>query len=151
METPDQIAISRAKTEFRDAYNEGNVERLMAVFADEVKNWSEGDASFYGTEGRRSIELQASQLFARYQVDLFVIIIDIVVHGDFAYDYGWHKFTLTDKRCGEITHIKYRYHEHWAKQADGEWKLSYLITNKEHPPRMLTPDMPVSSHAVIAH
>jgi ketosteroid isomerase-like protein len=140
MESADQIAISRAKTEFRDAYRDGDIERLMRVFADEVMNWSEEDASFYCTEGRRSFELQARKLFARHHVDLFIIVIDIVVREDFAYDYGWHKFTLTDKATGEITRIKYRYHEHWKRGPDGEWRISYLITNKEHAPRMLEED-----------
>jgi ketosteroid isomerase-like protein len=132
----DQHQISVAKTEYREAYNTGNVERLLSVFAPAFTDCSDGEPSFYGEEARRALQLRTEELFRRYSVDLFVIIIDIVVKGDFAYDRGWHKVQLTDKTTGERTETKYRYFETWTKERDG-WKVAYIITNKEQPPRML--------------
>ena len=65
-----------------------------------------------------------------------VIMIDIVVKGDFAYDRGWHRVRLTDKNTGTVTDTKDRYFETWKKE-NGAWKIAYIITNKELPPRML--------------
>jgi ketosteroid isomerase-like protein len=132
----DQHKISVAKTEYREAYNTGNVERLLSVFAPTFTDCTDGEPSFYGEEARRALRLRTGELFHRYSVELFVIIIDIVVKDDFGYDWGWHKFRLTDKTTGEMTETKCRYFETWTKEKEG-WKIDYIITNKEHPPRML--------------
>jgi ketosteroid isomerase-like protein len=132
----DQHKISVAKTEYREAYNTANVERLLSVFAPAFTDCTDGEPSFYGEEARRALGLRTEELFRRSSVNLFVIIIDIVVKDDFAYDWGWHKVRLTNKATGETVEIKYRYFETWTKQKDG-WKIDYIITNKEQPPRML--------------
>jgi ketosteroid isomerase-like protein len=132
----DQLEISVAKTEYREAYNNGDVQRLLSVFAPGFTDCSDGEPSFYGPEARRALELRASELFQRFKVELFVIIIDIIVKGDFAFDWGWHKMRLLDKKTGETSDTKYRYFETWTR-VDGTWKINYIITNKEMPPRML--------------
>jgi ketosteroid isomerase-like protein len=132
----DQYQISVAKTEYREAYNSGDVQRLLSVFASGFTDWSEGEPSFYGTEARRALELRVHRLFEQYTVELFVIIIDIVVKDSSAFDWGWHKVRLTDKQTGEVTDTKYRYFERWTRENDA-WKINYIITNKELPPRML--------------
>ena len=132
----DQYAISVAKTEYREAYNTGDVDRLLAVFAAQFTDCSDGEASFYGDEARRALRLRTQELFRAYQVEVAVIIIDIVVKDDFAYDWGWHKVRLTDKINGQTTETRYRYFETWKKE-NGAWKISYIITNKELLPRML--------------
>jgi hypothetical protein len=65
-----------------------------------------------------------------------VIIINIVVKDDFAYDWGWHKMSLTNRDTSETTETKYRYFETWKKE-NGAWKVDYILTNRELPPRML--------------
>lgn len=132
----DQYQISVAKTEYREAYNSGDVQRLLSVFASGFTDWSEDEPSFYGTEARRALELRSQRLFEQYTAELFVIIIDIVVKDSFAFDWGWHKVRLTHKQSGEVTDTKYRYFERWTRES-GAWKINYIITNKELPPRML--------------
>ena len=132
----DQHEISVAKTEYRDAYNTGDTERLLAVFADGFTDCCESEPSFYGQEARRALELRSRRMFQLFKADLFVIIIDIVVNGDFAFDWGWHKLRLTDRQTGEVTDTKYRYFETWTRQS-GAWKIDYIITNREMPPQML--------------
>lgn len=132
----DQHQISVAKTEYREAYNNADVPRLLSVFAARFTDCSHGEPSFYGAEARRALEVRTSRLFQQYKVELFVIIIDIVVKDTFAYDWGWHKVRLTDKQSGEVTDTKYRYFETWTRESDS-WKINYIITNKELPPQML--------------
>src|SRR5215469_3327081 len=50
----DQYAISVAKTEYREAYNSGDVDRLLAVFAAQFTDCSDGEPSFYGNEAVRA-------------------------------------------------------------------------------------------------
>jgi ketosteroid isomerase-like protein len=132
----DQHAIAVAKTEYREAYNAGDVQRLLSVFASKFVDCSDGEPSFYGEEARAALQMRSSALFDRHRVELSVIMIDIVVNGDFAYDRGWHKVRLIDKRTGEAKETKYRYFETWNKKS-GAWKIDYIITNKEMPPLML--------------
>jgi ketosteroid isomerase-like protein len=132
----DQYEISVAKTEYREAYNSADVARLLSVFASRFTDCSDGAPSFYGPEARRALELRSRRLFQQFKVELFVIIIDIVAKGDFAYDWGWHKIRLINKQSGEVGEIKYRYFETWTREA-GAWKIDYIITNKEMPPEML--------------
>src|SRR5262249_6161450 len=132
----DQYQISVAKTEYREAYNSGDVQRLLSVFASSFTDWSEGEPSFYGPEARRALELRTRRLFQQYRVELFVIIIDIVVKDGFAFDWGWHKVQLIEKQSGETKNTKYRYFETWIKEGDA-WKINYIVTNKELPPQML--------------
>ncbi len=68
---------------------------------------------------------------------MVVIVIDVVVKGNFAYDRGWHKVRLISKDTGSIADTKYRYFQTWTKES-GAWKIDYIITNKELPPRMLS-------------
>lgn len=135
----DQYAILVAKTEYREAYNTANLDRLLSVFDSEFTDCSDGEPSFYGEEAVRAFRLRTRELFQRCRVDMVVIVIGVEVKGDFAYDWGWHKVRLIDKVTGDITDTKYRYFETWKKD-NGAWKIDYIITNKELPPRMLPED-----------
>jgi ketosteroid isomerase-like protein len=126
----DIYGINVAKTELREAYNTGNVERLLAVFGDGgFTDMSEGGPSKYGGEAKSTLRDRASALFAEYSVKFTPIIIDIAVLGDTAYDYGWHEFTLTPKNGGEPVRKRERYFELWSRSATGEWKISLHISN----------------------
>jgi ketosteroid isomerase-like protein len=128
----DIYQINVAKSEFREAYNTGDVDRLLAVFASGgFTDMSEGGASKFGQQATAKLHEQAASLFAGYSVKLTVIIIDIVVHGDTAYDYGWHELILTPKNGGEPIHKRHRYFELWSKNAEGSWKISLHINNQD--------------------
>jgi uncharacterized protein (TIGR02246 family) len=133
----DEYAINLAKTEYREGYNTGDVERLLTVFADSFTNMSEGQPSFYDAEGKEALRLEAAKLFARYRVKIEVIVIAITVTGDVAYDRGWHRLRLTPKAGSEVETRNYRYCEIWQKQADGQWKINFFISNKDYEPQML--------------
>src|SRR5258708_18296878 len=132
----DAYAISATKTEYREAYNTADLDRLLSVFAPEFTDCSDGEPSFYGEEAMIALRIRAEELFRTFDLQLQVTIIEIVVKGDFAYDWGWHTVHLTNKNSGETSKTKYRYFETWKKE-NGEWKIDYIITNKELPPRIL--------------
>jgi ketosteroid isomerase-like protein len=130
-------AISAAKTEYREGYNTGSIERVLAVFADAFIDMSEGQCSIFGPEAKRMLRIRLADLFAHYEVTVGMMIADIVVSADglSAYDFGWHKFWLTSKAGGEKLFFKLKYFEQW-KLIDGKWKITYLISSKEQEPRM---------------
>ena len=135
MDDVDQISL--AKTEYREGYNNADLERVLAVFADVFTNMSEGDCSLFGEEGKAALREQLQCLFTQYRVRMSPVIIDIVPNGDTAYDWGWHKVVLEAKDGSGARNIKLRYYETWARQSDGRWKINFLMTNREYPPRML--------------
>jgi ketosteroid isomerase-like protein len=126
----DIYKINVAKTEFREAYNTGDVDRLLAVFTDDgFTSMFEDAPSQFGGGARSSLREEAAKLFADYLVQMSVIIIDIVVQGSFAYDYGWHEFTLTPRDGGKPIRKRLRYFELWSKDASGDWKINVHINN----------------------
>jgi ketosteroid isomerase-like protein len=128
----DTYRINVAKTEFREAYNRGDVDQLLSVFEEEgFTDMSEGGPSHYGKSAREGLRERSTELFAEYSVKLTVIIIDIVVLGDTAYDFGWHEFTLRPKNGGETIRKRHRYFEVWKKNSSGEWKISVFINNAD--------------------
>jgi len=130
----DVYRINIAKTEFREAYEKGDVERLLAVFnAQGFTSMSEGGPSKYGGESLSTLREQAAALFAEYSVKLTPIIINTVILGDTAYDYGWHEFISKPKNGGPATRKRQRYFELWNKDSAGDWKISLFISNKDVP------------------
>jgi len=127
----DIYKINIAKTEFREAYNTGDVDRLLAVFSGEgFTSMFEGGPSQFGG-ARSSLRKEAAELFDEYSVQMSVIIIDIVVRGDTAYDYGWHEFTLRPKDGGQPIRKRLRYFELWSKDSSGDWKIAFHINNHD--------------------
>ena len=128
----DIYKINIAKTEFREGYNTGDVDRLLAVFAGEgFTSMLEGGPSQFGGRARSSLRKETAELFDGYSVQMSVIIIDIVVQGDTGYDYGWHEFTLKPKNGGEPIRKRQRYFELWSKDSSGDWKIAFHINNQD--------------------
>lgn len=132
----DAYAIRLAKTELRDAYNQGNVKRVLAVFADAYSDMSAELASFYGTEAKTVLKHRLKKLFMRYHVELAVTIISIRVQGPLAFDWGWHKLTLTPRKGGRSNTTRTRYLEIWQKDPGGKWKIAIFLDNVDVPPQM---------------
>jgi ketosteroid isomerase-like protein len=128
----DTYRINVAKTEFREAYNRGDVDQLLSVFEDEgFTDMSEGHPNLYGQEARVELRKRSTELFSEYSVRLAVIVNDVVVLGGTAYDFGWHEFTLEPKNGGETVRKRQRYLEVWKKTSSGEWKISIFVNNAD--------------------
>ncbi len=137
----DSYAIRLAKTKLRDAYNKGDVKGVLSVFGEGYSDMSTGLASFYGAEARAVLNHRMKKLFAQYDARLAVTIISISVQGSWAYDWGWHKLTLTPKKGGRATTTRTRYLEIWQKGADEDWKIAIFLDNVDVPPQMPPKDV----------
>ena len=133
----DVYQINAAKTEFREAFNTGDVERLLAVFHNEFMDLSLGQPSFFLAEAREMLRRRMSELFSRFEAKMAPIVIDIQVRGDLAVDYGWHKLTLTPKEGGEPVTSRQRYVEVWLKDPAGNWKILIYIDNQDLAPALV--------------
>ena len=93
-------------------------------------------ASFYGTEAKTVLKHRLKKLFTKYRAELAVTIISIRIQGPLAFDWGWHKLTLTPKKGGRSITTRSRYLEIWQKNEAGSWKIAIFFDNLDVPPQM---------------
>jgi ketosteroid isomerase-like protein len=130
----DKYQINRGKTIYREAYEQRNVDKLLSVFAPGgFTDMSDGLPSKYGQEARDVLRERAEELFAGFDIKLNIIIIEIVIQGDSAYDYGWHEWILSPKGGGANIHRRERYFEQWGRESDGTWRISFFLNNADVP------------------
>jgi ketosteroid isomerase-like protein len=137
----DVYQINVTKAEFREAYNSGSVDRLLAVFADEFTDMSAGVPSFFGADARSVFRSRLTKLF-EHQATITVTIIAIRVLGNTAFDYGWHTLILAARDGGESITTRQRYFEAWQKNSSGEWKIDLYIDNMDVAPMMAEAEIP---------
>ena len=128
----DIYQINVAKTEFREAYETGDVDRLVSVFnPNGFTDMSEGGPNKYGPEAIATLREQAVRLFEKNSIKMTTIINRIAVIGKTAYDYGWHEFTLPPKNGGAAIRKRQRYFELWNRDAEGNWTILLFINNAD--------------------
>jgi hypothetical protein len=74
-------AINVAKTELREGYKNGDVERILAIFADSFTDMRMGQASFYGVDSKTVLRARLEKLFREHGVELSPIIFEIAISG----------------------------------------------------------------------
>lgn len=127
----DLYAINAAKTEFRDGFNSSDASRLLALADADFVDFSDGEPSEFGQAGLDTLRLRLENLFERFTTKLAVIVIEIRLEGNVAYDYGWHELTLTPKGSGAPVNRRNRYVDIWRKNKEGHWKLWMYMDNKD--------------------
>jgi len=132
----DVYAINLAKTILREGYNEGDPERVLSVYDDAFADMSFGMPSFYYSDARHVFRARLTRLFRDYTASMKVIIIDVVLNGDRAFDWGWHVLDLTSKWDGTVLQVRSRYFETWRRDAARGWLITSFIDNLDQPARM---------------
>ncbi len=127
----DLYAINTAKTEFRECFNLGDISKILAIVDPDLVSFTDGAPSEFGESGLNVLKIRLANLFERFTVKLVIVVIEIRLQGDVAYDYGWHDFALTPKHGGEATHRRDRYVDVWRKNKEGKWKLWMYIDNQD--------------------
>ena len=128
----DVHEINVAKTGLREAYNTGDVERILSIYAPRgFTDMSEGGPNRYGEDARLNLRAEVSELFKEYVVKFYPIVNRVIVLGDTAYSYGWHEFILTPRSGGPPIRKRQRYFELWNKTDSREWKISLHINNED--------------------
>jgi ketosteroid isomerase-like protein len=127
----DLYAINAAKTEFRECFDLGDASRLLAIADPDLVSFSDGAPSEFGESGLEVLKTRLGDLFERFTVKLVIVVIEIRLQGDIAYDYGWHDFILTPKDDGAAIHRRDRYLDVWRKNKEGQWKLWMYMDNED--------------------
>jgi ketosteroid isomerase-like protein len=124
----DLYAVNSGKTEFREAFNTGDPERLIALLDPAFVYMPDGVPTVNGTGAADVIRAQFRELTA-YYVQLIPIIIEIRIQGSVAWDYGWQTWRKTPRDGGSEVTLKDRYVNVWRKNERGEWKLWLYMSN----------------------
>jgi ketosteroid isomerase-like protein len=124
-------AINVAKSEFREGFNLGDTSRILAVADPDLVNFSDAQPSEFGESGLDAWKARLQNLFERFTAKLVVIVIEIRLQGDIAYDYGWHDLTLTPKDGGQSIYRRDRYVDIWRRHKEGNWKLWMYMDNQD--------------------
>jgi ketosteroid isomerase-like protein len=132
----DAYAINLAKTILHEGYNEGDPERVLSVYDDAFADMSFGMPSFYYSDARDVFRARLTRLFSDYAVSMDVLIIDVVLNGDRAFDWGWHILNLAPKTDGTRLQVRVRYFETWRRDAKRGWIITSFIDNQDQRPRM---------------
>ena len=133
----DRYAINLAKTELREGYRRGDIEQILAIFADLFTDMSDGVASFYGADAKTALRGRLKKLFLAYEVEWTPVIIDIAITGDVAMEHGWHQMTLHPKASGPPATKRTRYVQMWRRDPEGGWRIVLFIDNDDHTPALL--------------
>jgi hypothetical protein len=112
------------------------VERILSVYDDGYADMSFGMPSFYYSDARDVFRARLVRLFQDYSAAMKVIIIDVVLNGDRASDWGWHVLDLKSKTDGSTLQVRTRYFETWRRDAVRGWLITSFIDNLDQPPRL---------------
>lgn len=129
----DLYAINSAKTEFRDAFNFADPNRLLAIAHPDLVSFSDGHPSEFNESGLAALKARLENLFARFTVKLAVIVVEIRLERDVAYGYGWHEWTVTRRDGGQPSRRRDRYMDVWRRSKEGNWKLWMYMDNHDVP------------------
>jgi ketosteroid isomerase-like protein len=125
----DLYAIDSAKTEFREAFNTDDPDRMIALLDPALVYMPDGVPTANGTDAIDAIRAQFRELTAHYYVQLVPVIIEIRIQDSVAWEYGWHTWRKTPRDGGSQVTVKDRYVSVWRKNDRGEWKLWMYMSN----------------------
>jgi ketosteroid isomerase-like protein len=135
-ESDARFAIHAAKTEVREGYNNADTGRILAIFADEFIDLSDGYATFFESQGKAMLRARLESLFRKYEVEMAPTVNEIKISGEIAVEWGWHTLTLRPKDGGPAELQRTRYVEAWTRNPQGEWHISLFIDNPDQKPKL---------------
>lgn len=107
---------------YMDAYNQGDIDTILALYADDARvfrpNWA---LAYRGSEGiRRSIEATLA-VADRIMLEA----VDSGSEGDFAYGVGTYELVTLDGHLLDRGHYMVI-----LRRSDGEWKVVYDMSHR---------------------
>ena len=120
----DVEAIKSLSDEIMKAYNEGDLEALTAIVAEDVVFMPPGEPALIGKEAMRNWHD-----FDKISIDVNITVEEVQVLGDWAFMRDIWIGTVTQNESGEKFELNNKSLILLRRQPDGTWKLSYSIFN----------------------
>ena len=122
----DRQAIAAATAQFQAAENAGSVDRFRSYFADDLVMMGPNKPPVIGGDSVAALMRVFHDAFA---VQVEYNSQEIVVFGDWAFDRGTERYTLTPKAGGAPSQKSGNYLYLYQRQKNGSWKQSRVIWN----------------------
>ena len=127
----DRQAIAAVSAMFAAAENAGDVDQMLQLFADDMIILSPNAPALSGAD-RIAAATRAAYESLKVQVEYNSE--EIAVFGDWGFDRGTERFTLTPKSGGTPISMNGKYLWLYRRQPDGAWKQSRVMWNSSDPP-----------------
>ena len=125
-----------AETSFREGFKRADEELILSIYDCAFADMSFGLPSFYDSDAKDVLRARLRRLFRDYRAEMAVIIIDIVLNGEKALDWGWHVLNLTHRQSGLKHEVRTRYFETWRRDSERGWLITSFIDNLDETPRL---------------
>ncbi|HET6203825.1 MAG TPA: nuclear transport factor 2 family protein [Planctomycetota bacterium] len=122
----DRQAIAAATARFQAAENAGSVDQFRVHFADDLVMMAPDKPPVTGADSVAALMRVFHQAFT---VQVEYSSQEIVVFGDWGFDRGTERYTLTPKAGGAPIQKSGNYLYLYKRQEDGSWKQSRVIWN----------------------
>ena len=122
----DRQAIATATAQFEAAENAGSVDQFRSYFADDLAMLGPNKPPVTGGD---SVAALMRVFHDAFTVQVEYKSQEIVVFGDWAFDRGTERYTLTPKAGGAPIQKSGNYLYLYQRQKDGSWKQSRVIWN----------------------
>lgn len=109
---------------FIKAYNDGNMDGMLACYGDDLIKLRQGAPP----ETKAEVASRVAAVFAKFNSRVDVTIDEILVSGTSAFTRGSFIVTLTPKAGGESQTIERRYLEIWRKEGE-RWLVVRTMDN----------------------
>jgi len=122
----DRLAIAAATAQFQAAENAGSADEFRSYFIDDLVMMGPNKPPVTGGDRVAALMREFHEAFA---VQVQYNSQEIVVFGDWAFDRGTERYTLTPKAGGASIQKSGNYLYIYRRQEDGSWKQSRVIWN----------------------
>jgi uncharacterized protein (TIGR02246 family) len=126
----DRQAIAAVSAQFEATENAGNVEQMLPLFADDMIIMSPNAPAFSGAD---RIAATMREFYKAFTVQVKYNSEEIAAFGDWGFDRGTERFTLTPKNGGAPISVNGKYLWLYRRQPDGSWKQSRVMWNSSDP------------------
>jgi uncharacterized protein (TIGR02246 family) len=127
----DVEAINNVRAAHIAALNDGDVDAWVAAFTgDGVQMPPNAPANL----GMESIRAWSQAFLAPFRVEFTLVVDEVQVAGDWAFERGTYTITLTPKAGGEPMQDIGKYITIYGRQPSGAWGMARDIWNSNNPP-----------------
>lgn len=132
----DRQAIAAALSQTQAAENAGSVEQMRPYFSDDIVMMAPNAPAVVGAE---SVMVAMRGFFNAFAVAIRYSSSEIVVSGDWAFDRGTFRQTLTPKSGGPALADSGKYLWVYRRDSDGKWRQTRVAWNSDMPPVAASP------------
>ena len=132
----DLEAITALSEENVAAINASDVSTLLGEFTDDVVFLPMDQPPVVG---KAAFEAWVRPIYEQYDFEIEGTIKEVVVAGDWAFEWGLMTGTVRPLAGGEDTQIDAKYVYVYERQSDGSWKCAYDIVSSNVPSALPNP------------